>query len=396
MLYIFVSFLMAVASLIKFTAIFISVSMLMFMTVFFLYKKQIKHLCCMLLVYIISILVLLVISGQKITNLPAYLLNSYEVSEGYSYAMILNGPLREVCIGFCVVGLMLFLLLTSILKNKPNSAYFILISLGFVFVSFKHGFIRHDGHVYIFFGNALLIFCSMYITNKKQFPLLSRWLSLIMTCVLIAFIFKQHPRLIIPDVPGNLKMISSALSLATDNAAGKTQKLENIKSEMRKAYSLNDETIKYIGNKSMDIMPWEISLPFAYNLKWSPCPVFQSYNAYTDKLDMLNSRYFESVNAPEFLLYDASRFVDDRYPLFDTPATFRTILRNYKPAFTDGQFIILQKADTRNRPPSKIISVIDTELGKHVSIPKTKQPRTWTSSSNGDRVGGLGHHVSNL
>jgi hypothetical protein len=210
----------------------------------------------------------------------------------------------------------------------------------------------------------------MYIANKKQFPLLSRWLSLIMTCVLIAFIFKQHPRLIIPDVPGNLKMISSALSLATDNAAGKIQKLENVKSEMRNAYSLNDETVKYIGNMTTDIIPTEISLLFAYNLNWSPRPLLQSQNAFTDKLDILDSQHFESINAPEFLLY-ALGAIDGRYPLFDEPATFRTILRNYKPAFTDGQFIILRKADTCNWPPSKTISVIDTELGKRISVPKT-------------------------
>ena len=369
---VFVSFLMAVASLIKFNAMLINAGMLLFITIFYLYKKQIKYLCCMLFVHIVSITVLLVMTGQKITNFPAYLLNSYEVSEGYNSAMSLNGPLKEVCVGFCVVGLLIFLLLNSIFKNKPNLKYFTFINLGLVLISFKHGFIRHDiWHVCTFSANAILILCSMYIAHKKQLALLSRCLSLILICVLIVLVFKRYPRLLIPDAPGNLKILGFAISLVTDDTAGRNQKLENIKSQMREVYSLKDETIKYIDNMSVDIMPWEISLVYAYNLKWSPCPVFQSYSTYTDKLDMLNSQYFESVDAPEFLLY-AFDSIDERYPLFDTPATFRTILRNYKPVSTDGPFIVLRKTGTRYSSPSKTISVLDTELGKLISVPKTK------------------------
>jgi hypothetical protein len=371
MLCVFVSFLMAVASLIKFTAMLISISILMFMIVFYLYKKQIRPLCCMLFVYIVSILALLVITGQKVTNFPAYLLNSYEVSQGYNSAMFLDGPHRDIVVGFCVVCLFIFLMVNSILKNKPSLKYFIFINLGFVFISFKHGFIRHDGHVYIFFANVLLVFCSMYIANKKQLTLLSRRLSLILICVLIAFIFKKYPRLIVPDFPEKFKKVSSAVSLATSDAASKVQILENAKSEMRKVYALNNETLKYIDNKSVDIMPFEISLLFAYNLKWFPPPVFQSYSAYTDKLDMLNSQYFESTNAPVFLLY-AFGSIDKRYPLFDAPATFRTILKNYEPLFVDGEFIILKKTDRRFLSSSKTISVIDTEFGKFISVPKTE------------------------
>jgi hypothetical protein len=374
MLCVFVSFLMAVVSLIKFTAIFISVGILLFMTVLCLYKKRIRPLCCMLLVYTVSVLVLLVLARQKITNFPAYLLNGYEISKGYNYAGIINGRLREVCVGFYAGGLLIFLLLDSILKNKPGLKYFILINLGFVFVSFKHGFIRHDNaHVYIFFANALLFFCSLYIANKKQLSLLSRCLTLILIFASIPFIFKCCKHMLIPHPLGKLKMIGSVASLITDSAAGKAQKLENAKSELRKVYLLNDETIKYIGNMSTDIMPSEISLVYAYNLNWSPRPLLQSYGAFTDKLDMLNSQHFESVDAPEFLLY-AFGSIDGRYPLFDEPATFRTILRNYKPVFIDGKFIILRRADTRNWPPSKTVSVLDTEteFGKPISVPKIK------------------------
>ena len=371
-LYVFVSFMMAAASLIKFTAMLLSGSILIFMVVFCLYKKQIIPLCCILFSYIGSMLILLVLTGQKIVNFPSYLLNSYEISDGYSSAMNVNGPVSEVCVGLCAVGLLIALLLYSILKSKPNLIYFILISAGFVFVSFKHGLVRHDiSHIYIFFANALLIFSSMYITNKKQLTSLLRYLSLILIFVLIAFIFKSSPRQIIPDIEGKFKIIGSAVSLATDDAATRAKILEGAKRKMR---TLEDETIKYIGNKSVDLIPWEISQAYGYNLNWAPRPIFHCYCAYTDKLDMLNSQYYESDKAPDILLY-AIGTLDSRYSLFDAPATLRTILRNYKPVFVDNRFhsyIILRKADTQRLSTSRTISVLDTEIGKSIPVPKIK------------------------
>jgi hypothetical protein len=371
-LYVFVSFMMAAASLIKFTAMLVSGSILIFMVVFCLYKKQIIPLCCILFSYIGSMLILLVSTGQKISNFPSYLLNSYEISDGYSSAMNVSGPIQQVVIGFCILALFGLLLLNSILRNKPGIIYFILISAGFVFVSFKHGLVRQDtSHIYIFFANALLIFISMYITNKKQLTSLMRSLILIFAFILAAAIFKSFPRQIIPDIGGKFKIIGSAVSLATDDAATRAKILEGAKRKMR---TLEDETIKYIGNKSVDLIPWEISQAYGYNLNWAPRPVFHCYCAYTDKLDMLNSQYYESDKAPDILLY-AIGTLDSRYSLFDAPATFRAILRNYKPVFVDNRFhsyIILRKADKQRLSTSRTISVLDTEIGKSIPVPKIK------------------------
>ena len=47
-------------------------------------------------------------------------------------------------------------------------------------------------------------------------------------------------------------------------------------------------------------------------------------------------------------------------------------MRNYKPVFMDGFIIVLRKTDAHYSSPSKTISVLDTELGKSISVPKTK------------------------
>lgn len=327
----------------------------------------------MLLAYIASILVLLDITGQKITNFPIYLLNSYELSDGYNYAMMIiqQDQPGDIYVGLCVVAMVIFLLLNSIIKNKPTLMYFILINLVYIFVSFKHGFVRHDNfHIRIFFANALLILSSIYITHKKQFNLLLRCLLPIIIYVLIMAIFERSGRsMIIPDPPQKLKMVGSVFSLLTDDTAGRNQKLQDVKREVRRSYSAQSKTIKYIDNLTTAIIPCEISIAFAYNLNWDPYPVFQSYSAYTDKLDMLNSQFFESTDAPEVLIYTLGSFTT-RYSIFDMPATFRTILKNYRLAFMDGDCMILRKINVFSSPPPKTISVLDTEFGKSVPVPK--------------------------
>ncbi|MDD5011589.1 MAG: hypothetical protein PHQ00_05660 [Phycisphaerae bacterium] len=344
----------------------------MFIIVFCLYKKQIVYLCFVLFSYIVSVLILLAASGQKIGNFPAYLLNSYEVSDGYNSAMGISGPGTQVFIGVCILALFTFLLFYSILKKKENLIYFTLMNAGFVFVSFKHGLIRHDiSHIYILFANALLVFCCVYITNKKQLNLLMKSLILILIFVSAVSIFKYSPRKVAPDISGKLRMIGSTLSLAADDAAGRAGVLEEAKSKIRKNIPLQDSTLRYIGNKSIDVMPSEISLAYAYDFNWAPRPVFQCYSAYTDKLDLLNSAYFEGDSAPDLLLYTIGT-IDGRCPLFDAPATFRTILKNYKPIATDGKYILLQKTDSQKPSLSESSLAIESKFGEQIFIPKSK------------------------
>jgi hypothetical protein len=107
---------MAAAGLIKFTAVMACAGMLPFIFILSLHRKQLSHFFCILSAYIVSILILLLATSQKLANFPSYLLNSYEVSDGYNSAMTVNGPDRQVFAGLCIVAMFAILLLNSILK----------------------------------------------------------------------------------------------------------------------------------------------------------------------------------------------------------------------------------------------------------------------------------------
>ena len=366
---IFASLLMAMGSLIKFTALLISLSILFFLFFFFIHKKQFKYFLYMLLTYILSVLLLWIIAGQRIANLPTYLFNSYQVAQGYNAAMSINGRMSQLYIGIFLIGVLVLTLLLSGLDGRFNVMVFILITSGFIFMSFKHAFVRHDfGHVQPFFVSMLLVLSFLYILHRYDICVLVRSLTLIVICILAFFIFKKNRLVVMPDFSGKISAVKSALSLAA-NASRHKEIIGQTKDMMRKGYSLNEETLRHIHSKSVDIFPWEAALTYAYDLRWFPRPVFQSYSAYTAKLDMLNARHFQGSDAPEIILYSLQS-IDGRYPIFDEPATFRTLLSNYRPVSKDKEFIILEKRFSNDSFAEHTVLISNTALGEEIAIPK--------------------------
>ena len=86
--------------------------------------------------------------------------------------------------------------------------------------------------------------------------------------------------------------------------------------------------IKRIGNKSVHIEPWDASVAWVYRLKWHPLPVFQSYMAYTPRLDQLNADALASPSAPQTILHQ-SLALDGRIPRFQSPAANVEMLCRY-------------------------------------------------------------------
>ncbi|MBN2588961.1 MAG: hypothetical protein JXA96_03790 [Sedimentisphaerales bacterium] len=367
---ILICILMAVVSLLKFTAAITSFSILLFIAVYYLYRKKYVYIPVVLGTYVGSILLLLYMIGQDVVNFLAYLVNSFEISSGYNSAMSTTGNNEDVIAGFCVIGLLLIILVDSILKRKKDLVLFLLINSGFIFISFKHGFVRHDsGHIYIFFSNMLLLLIIAAFTLKAESRAFLQHSSFVLICVLIGFIYHQYPHSLKPRFSEQYRNIYSTVSTINSSPQERDKILDDNKDNMKRFYDLSERTLDYINNKTMDILPWEVSLAYAYNLNWAPRPVFQSYTAYTQKLDIMNAEYYEKNISPDILLYGLET-IDGRYNLFDTPGTFRTILTYYEPVLIDKGYLLLQKSDMPNLASSEQVSSIDAKIGESIPIPK--------------------------
>ncbi len=361
------SFFLGVVSLIKFSATIISIGVIIPLLGYLVYKKRVKHVFYILIIYSFSFLSLWVLSGQEVSNLPIYFYRSYELAAGYNYAMTITGPAWHLYIGIFIISTFVYMLIMAAVKHKYPTIMILLLGLGFIFVSFKHGFVRHDDHSYIYFSNMLLLLGVMNVATKKDGNIVFRWLSVGISLVLAIVIYVKYPSVLEPNVSSKIGMIKSSLSVI--NNVGKRKQIEeDSKKEIRKDYALDEQTVRYIRGRYVDIFPWDISLAYGYELNWYPRPIFQSYSAYTSSLDLINSQHFRGGDAPEVVLY-SFKSIDGRYPIFDEPVTFEKLLCNYNAQHIDGEFIVLKRKEENSCKAREIFSSSVARIGGPIKIP---------------------------
>ncbi|MBI4229468.1 MAG: hypothetical protein HY608_01400, partial [Planctomycetes bacterium] len=106
-----------------------------------------------------SVMALWIGIGQAILNFPGYLRGSFSLAAGYDGAMALAGASREVHLALVAMAACVAGLLVGVDRPKHASRREdrLLDALGvsFLFLAWKHGFVRQDGHVLVFFSFSL-------------------------------------------------------------------------------------------------------------------------------------------------------------------------------------------------------------------------------------------------
>ena len=139
-------------------------------------------------------------------------------------------------------------------------------------------------------------------------------------------------------------------------------------------------------------------MAWAYDLNWSPLPVFQNYSAYTAELDRLNAERAASADGPDRILrqnpgagggaWPTTRAIDDRYPGWDPPAQALAILCNFETLRTTPQWQLLGRIHDRCGKPEPIGSV-DSSYGETVNVPKARHGEIVFVRIHGVGVSGL-------
>ncbi|NEP60477.1 MAG: hypothetical protein F6K31_26320, partial [Symploca sp. SIO2G7] len=314
-------------------------------------------------VYSLSLLITVLASEP---SLLAFITTSLEVSSGYSSAMsAVASPWEVRC---ALLGVVIVLALLSVLARE-NSLGFSLSLAFLLWLTFKHGFVRQDGHVLIFIFSLPLIVS--LIIAKAQTIRLAKFAYLVHAyalAMILVYCFVPKP---FGQPLNHLSGIFKILNPKPAVLVSKTSSLLNLNQvkEQTIAASLNnlaavklpDNVLALLQDKQIDIVPTETSLVAANNLNWKPRPIFQSYVAFKTSLD--NANLNSLVTQPrDYLLYQFTT-IDGRHPFFDEPATFFHMMCNYQlspaiPGFvkdappTIAQLMILEQRQSSICPTS--------------------------------------------
>jgi hypothetical protein len=317
-------------------------------------------------------------SSNNFPSLSEYILNSWQISSGYSSAMSLTGSKRAFISLIRDINVLLATLCCAVIINllfrlcNSGSTSLSTALLFPLFLGFKHGFVRQDFHVVLFCIIVLLII-SLYFIKIDNNPVKNKpklyiiYLILLLSCIAISTLRNyQFSKLNPAKVANNINIV--VLLLDNNKFQAEVQRItsENLV-KLNNRLKLPDSVLEKVQGKTIDIIPWEFSLIPGNQLNWKPRPIIQSYSAYTEKLDELNYQSL-SQSPRDYLIYHFQS-IDGRHPFFDEPKAFSYVVCNYQLDSVNSPFRVPAiKTNFYLLEKQKVSGCIPTPLGETTNI----------------------------
>jgi hypothetical protein len=322
------------------------------------------------------------LTGHHLSGLSLYFQRSWQVAAGYSEAMGMEQARRapEYAVALLVVIVVAVLAYDgSRHLGRRRRAAIALVVATWLFVGLKHGFVRHDGHSGVFFGEALVVgvFLARATARRRE------------TLVLVGLLVVS---LLAVGFEGSVKLGHSRPDpVATAQDAYRLLQSDGLRSEaagaraaLQRAYGLDPRTLQALAGHTVHIHPWDAGVAWAYpQIDWQPVPVFQAYSAYTSGLDAANATALRGAGAPQRILA-AWKAIDGRSPAWESPEAMRVMACNYAELRTQGPWQVLARVPNRCGAEQPIATV-KASAGDTVPVPPASGGDTMTVA----RVRGL-------
>ncbi len=289
-------------------------------------------------------LILWMLCRQNPLNLPAYFLNSLQISSGYQQSMGIDGGWPALWKGMVVSAGLIFYLLWHLWKqsDRPRAFAGCAMLAAFLYLSWKHGFVRADGHMIGFFYAALLPITAfpVLLRDDARMAWMRRWL---MAPLGVLCIFGLYNAL--------SGVITETLGVFQGRVFGNVYNALHLE-KLRSGYNdrLGEQqgsgnmprTREIIGDQSVDVLGYEQSAAIFNRFNYQPRPVFQSYTVYTPALAKLNYDHYASDRAPDFALVKMHS-LDGRLTSMDDAAVLALLMYRYEYVHTEKTYQLWRK-----------------------------------------------------
>lgn len=292
-----------------------------------------------------------ILSQGSISGIAPYLKGMSEISAGNSSAMTVSPANNwSLLLSF----LTLYFLLPVFLGENTAIFLFFLTIIPF-FLTWKYTFSREDGPHLFNIVNFVLYYYLLILASIKRINLLAI-ICMILSLTFISYHMVILPRFGEPRLPANILGRFANFSGPYNfyrqvlKFSQYSNSLVRLSRENVRPFVLDEEIIKVINGKTVDIYPWDLSYIYANNLNWKPKPLLQSYLAFTPWLDEKDAQFFSSINAPQYLIWTYYHWggetgsIDGRYLLNDEPLAVMAILNNYQLAFRGEKTALFKKS----------------------------------------------------
>lgn len=343
------------------------------------------------------------LSGQTLNAVPGFLHTTVDNLSGYTdSASIELSHKWDYPVAILLTGLIALLVRRT---RRPANRYLYPLAVAvFLYVEFRHGFVRHDPfHADGFFLAAALVPLGMMagVAGDARVRRRALAVSAVATLVLLASLvgvgalFKSLDALKLFQNP--VTAVRNAESqVATLALSGRRHaEIDRSKAAIRATLGLTPSELANLRGQTVHVDPMEVTAVWAYGLNWRPVPVYQPFNVYTTHLDQLEAGALTSARAPSRVLRIRPPVVFDKQsPVFQSPAYMVALECNYRPLSETAKVQVL--AHTTGRcGAARAIGSAQVAPGQSLAVPAGSAPnelvyaRFHISQSLPNRLAGL-------
>lgn len=335
-------------------------------TVLYTIKHRFENAVIAFSVPILSFCIFWILSGQSIFDLLSYIRATQEIISGYSEAMALNGPSYEIFLYLSCAALILCHAFFVTNFNFLSRVYLVSLLGLYLFVAFKAGFVRHDGHAMIA-GLSILLLTTLYLLlgfDKKK----------------LALVFFSFCVWILIDAnyahTTFLKFSENLRNKYINSLQGAKTRLIN-SGELQTAFDMRLQEINKkinipLSMGTSDIYSYGQAYLISSGNKWNPRPVFQSYSAYTPFLIKKNLDHISGESAPDNIFFRIEP-IDGRFPSIEDGLSWSIFFSKYKPVEIIDQLIHLKKRGASDKGDNNLVKISSqiASFDENVLVPKS-------------------------
>lgn len=327
--------------------------------------------------FIGAFLTLWVLAGQNPLNIPSFVQGIRQLTNGYNEAMALQEGMNVTIRGLVVLGSLGLSIAWAAWLKRNDRGVLVALALfaGFTFINWKHGFVRADGHVYIFFHFGIVAALTIHLLVSREIPRASRrrWVpSAILTLIAVGGSLygageKNLPRItwLLAQVPVQLEQRARQLSSLPRTKAKFDRELNRQKSTFAMTLTkltVQDERIDLIGVKH-GIIPLN-------GLNYAPRPMGGgSFNAYNRFLTESNRDFIrDPKRAPTFYLVKLDT-IDNRLVAEDDPLSLIALLQYYTPAMLEQGYLLMRRVAAPKLDEPLLIKRTPVRFGEVLDVP---------------------------
>jgi hypothetical protein len=324
-----------------------------------------SHRAVAIAVPVIGLLVLVAawtITGQPLVDLPHFFVAQKPIIAAYTDAMSITGDAsgRRYWVLAAIV-LMLFASRYILRRNGIDGVLCWLGIAGCMFIAFKAGFVRHDGHVWE--ATSFLFFASIAVA------LLSRLSVGFVIVVAVALVGTTVDNTVLPRTPSFYweQLGAASAKLKAGVEARLHHRLPALYAES--LAKIRTQFPLPLTTGSADVYSVNLSVLFAHGMKWSPRPGLQSYSAYDPVLDEADANHISGPRAPDTVFFNLEP-IDNRLASLEDAMSWPILMSQYSVAQTSGGFLTMKRERTARMITYRNAVQIDTaKFGQVIEVP---------------------------